>query len=133
MAVQREVWRRDGGQCTYVAPDGTRCGSRHQLELDHVTPVAYGGEDTAANLRLRCRPHNLHAAAALLGEVFMQRWVGGGRGLPTSAGGSADPTRGGGAPLPLAGVPPGSGAALPLAEVKARPAQAEPTLRLADE
>ncbi len=70
-AVRREVWERDGGCCTYVAADGRRCGSRWQLELDHVTPFALGGVvPTAEGLRLRCRlcreRHNLHYADCLL-------------------------------------------------------------------
>ena len=37
--VRREVWRRDGGCCSYVDPhSGRRCGSRFLLELDHVVP-----------------------------------------------------------------------------------------------
>jgi len=31
--VRSEVWARDGGACSYVAADGTRCGSRKHLEL----------------------------------------------------------------------------------------------------
>ena len=43
-AVRREVWRRDGGCCSYVDPhSGRRCGSRFLLELDHIVPFALGG------------------------------------------------------------------------------------------
>ena len=39
--VRREVWRRDGGCCSYVDPhSGRRCGSRFLLELDHIVPFA---------------------------------------------------------------------------------------------
>ncbi|ABS26348.1 hypothetical protein Anae109_2146 [Anaeromyxobacter sp. Fw109-5] len=41
--VRREVWKRDGGRCAWVAPDGRRCDSRWQLELDHIQPLALGG------------------------------------------------------------------------------------------
>ena len=42
--VRREVWRRDGGRCSYVDPySGRRCGSRFLLELDHIVPYALGG------------------------------------------------------------------------------------------
>ena len=61
-AIRREVWSRDGGRCTFEGPDGHRCDSRWQLELDHIRPVALGGSSATDNLRLRCRAHNmLHA------------------------------------------------------------------------
>ena len=41
--VRRAVWKRDGGCCTWTAPDGRRCGSRWQLELDHIVPPLLGG------------------------------------------------------------------------------------------
>jgi hypothetical protein len=57
-AVRREVFERDGEQCTYVAPDGRRCSARAFLELDHIQPRAQGGADEIQNLRVRCSPHN---------------------------------------------------------------------------
>jgi 5-methylcytosine-specific restriction endonuclease McrA len=61
-AVRDEVWRRDGGQCAFTGSTGHRCTSRHQLQLHHLHPFALGGPSLAANLSLRCRAHNLHAA-----------------------------------------------------------------------
>ena len=61
-AVRDEVWRRDGGQCAFIGSTGHRCTSRHQLQLHHLHPFALGGPPLAANLSLRCRAHNLHAA-----------------------------------------------------------------------
>jgi len=58
-AVRRAVWKRDGGRCTFVGPDGTRCGSTHMLQLDHLRPFALGGESTVENLTLHCVAHNL--------------------------------------------------------------------------
>ena len=53
--VRREVWRRDGGCCSYVDPhSGRRCGSRFLLELDHIVPFALGGDAQPSNLRLHC-------------------------------------------------------------------------------
>ena len=62
-SVRREVFQRDGRQCTYRDwVSGRRCSSEFQLELDHVKEFALGGETTAENLRVRCRMHNkLHA------------------------------------------------------------------------
>jgi 5-methylcytosine-specific restriction endonuclease McrA len=70
--VRREVWKRDQGQCTFVADNGHRCESRTRLEFDHVHPVARGGEGTIANLRLRCRAHNQFEAERVYGERFMR-------------------------------------------------------------
>src|SRR4029079_7568415 len=56
--VQRAVWERDGGQCTFVGDNGHRCGSRERIEFDHIVPFARGGPSTVKNLRLRCRTHN---------------------------------------------------------------------------
>ena len=57
--VRREVWRRDGGCCSYVDPhSGRRCGSRFLLELDHIVPFALGGSAEPGNLRVLCAAHN---------------------------------------------------------------------------
>jgi hypothetical protein len=73
-AVRREVWARDGGRCTFVAPDGTRCGSRWKLEMDHVDPRAFHGPPTAGNLRVRCRTHNILYAEQVFGHEQMARF-----------------------------------------------------------
>jgi 5-methylcytosine-specific restriction endonuclease McrA len=63
---------RDQGRCTFCADDGRRCGERRLLQLDHVIPHAQGGEPTVANLRLRCRAHNLHTARAHFGRDYVR-------------------------------------------------------------
>ena len=72
--LRRAVWARDGGCCAWIAGDGTRCGSRWQLELDHIVPVALGGLSILANLRLLCRQHNLLHAEQVFGREFMARF-----------------------------------------------------------
>ncbi len=67
-STRREVFARDGEQCTYVDSEGRRCTSRMRLELDHIHPRALGGGDETSNLRVRCRPHNLHAAEQIFGK-----------------------------------------------------------------
>jgi len=58
-SVLREVYARDGGQCTFVSADGRRCAARGLLEIHHHdTPYALGGAATVDNLRLMCRVHN---------------------------------------------------------------------------
>jgi hypothetical protein len=65
--VRREVWERDGGQCSYVDEEGRRCQSRHFLEFDHRVAHALGGPPTVENIRLRCRSHNILAAEQVFG------------------------------------------------------------------
>jgi 5-methylcytosine-specific restriction endonuclease McrA len=73
VAVRRQVFERDGLKCSYVSPDGRRCDARAFLELDHVEPRARGGADDVANLRVRCRAHNQHAAEQVFGREHMER------------------------------------------------------------
>ena len=73
--VRHEVSKRDEGQCTFVAPDGRRCRSRFQLEFHHHVGWAMGGEATAANISLRCRPHNVHAAEKDYGAELVARRI----------------------------------------------------------
>lgn len=49
--VQRDVWRRDSGRCV-------ECGSRENIEFDHVIPVSRGGANTARNIQLLCQECN---------------------------------------------------------------------------
>ncbi len=65
--VTRTVWERDEGRCTFCSEDGRRCDERLFLQLDHIEPYARGGAPTVANLRLRCRGHNLHSARLRFG------------------------------------------------------------------
>ncbi len=70
--VRDEVCVRDGGQCSFVAADGTRCRSRRGLQLDHIRPYAVGGTHAPSNLRLLCGAHNRRAAEHALGAHVMQ-------------------------------------------------------------
>ncbi|HET7539113.1 MAG TPA: HNH endonuclease domain-containing protein [Polyangiaceae bacterium] len=78
-AVAREVFLRDGGQCSFVAADGRRCGARRRLELDHIVPRALGGDDSVRNLRLRCRAHNQQYARQCFGAARVHAAVQGSR------------------------------------------------------
>ncbi|CAK8718940.1 MAG: HNH endonuclease [Candidatus Electronema aureum] len=49
--VRIAVWRRDQGQCA-------KCGSRLNLEYDHIIPVAEGGSNTVRNIELLCEKCN---------------------------------------------------------------------------
>jgi 5-methylcytosine-specific restriction endonuclease McrA len=56
--VRIEVWRRDDGKCV-------ACGSRKNLEFDHIIPVSKGGSNTARNIELLCETHNREKSAAI--------------------------------------------------------------------
>jgi 5-methylcytosine-specific restriction endonuclease McrA len=74
-AVRREVFARDGKQCTFVDEQGRRCGSRAFLELDHIESRALGGGEDAANLRVACRAHNRLHAEQVFGRKCVERGI----------------------------------------------------------
>jgi len=73
-AVEREVRKRDGGVCQWQLDSGGICGSRFQIQLDHIIPKARGGKSVLKNLRLLCAPHNKWAARQKLGHALMNRY-----------------------------------------------------------
>jgi 5-methylcytosine-specific restriction endonuclease McrA len=48
---RKEIYTRDGYQCL-------RCGSKEQLTIDHIVPVAKGGTNDFDNLQTLCRSCN---------------------------------------------------------------------------
>jgi hypothetical protein len=69
---RRWVMRRAMGQCEHTPPDGRRCTSRWQLELDHICPLALGGKNERTNYRIVCKKHNLYHAHVSLGSVMKE-------------------------------------------------------------
>jgi hypothetical protein len=72
-AERREVFRRDGGRCSYVDARGERCCETRYLELHHLKPFAKGGANVASNLTLRCAAHNALAAEEDFGRERIAR------------------------------------------------------------
>lgn len=57
-AIRSEVWRRDCGKCV-------KCGSKQNLEFDHIIPVSKGGATSVRNIQLLCKPCNLTKGAKI--------------------------------------------------------------------
>ena len=102
--LRRAVAQRDGYRCRYVPhvtaidavggvvvnvvnvngagktangkSEAKRCEAIHRLEFDHVTPRAFGGQNTVGNLRLLCRAHNNLAAKDAMGKEFIEAHFG---------------------------------------------------------
>jgi hypothetical protein len=72
LAVAKQVWERDGSQCTFVDPAGRRCQERRFLTLEHRHPFSLGGPPTVENLCLLCKAHNAHAARRVFGDAFVE-------------------------------------------------------------
>jgi hypothetical protein len=71
--VRREVYARDGEQCSFVSADGRQCSEKGWLELDHVRPYGKGGPTVSGNVRLSCRMHNQFEAERAFGRERMER------------------------------------------------------------
>lgn len=56
--IKTAVWVRDGGACV-------ECGAKHELEFDHLIPLAMGGSNTERNLQLLCAACNRRKGATL--------------------------------------------------------------------
>jgi 5-methylcytosine-specific restriction endonuclease McrA len=56
--LKQLVWIRDGGCCR-------NCGSKSELQYDHVIPLSMGGSTTAENLQILCGPCNRRKGAGL--------------------------------------------------------------------
>ncbi|MCX6117900.1 MAG: HNH endonuclease signature motif containing protein [Proteobacteria bacterium] len=58
--LKRQIWKRDRGQCV-------QCHSKHNVQYDHVIPVAMGGLSRLDNLRLLCFHCNQRASEKIFG------------------------------------------------------------------
>jgi hypothetical protein len=59
-ALRFKLWTRDNGRCT-------NCGSQTNLQVDHIKPVALGGDSNFENLRLLCFNCNQRSAIRSFG------------------------------------------------------------------
>ncbi len=72
--VRRFVWARDRAQCTFQSSGGRRCPERLGLQFHHDDPYGVGGDRSADNVRLLCRPHNLYMAEMDYGKDKMEEY-----------------------------------------------------------
>ncbi len=77
--LRREVMKRDGGRCVWEFAAGGVCGSRWQVQVDHVLAVGLGGLTILSNLRVLCRRHNLEHARRTYGDAFVEEKMAKGR------------------------------------------------------
>ena len=69
--LRRKILNRDRG-CTHKTLGTERaCGSRWQLEIDHIHPIWAGGGNEESNLRSLCRAHNQYRYAEQSGVKTM--------------------------------------------------------------
>ena len=74
-AIQDQVYTRDNGRCAFISPNGTKCNSTWNLQIDHIVPFARGGDHSMENLRLLCAKHNRLEAERIYGKTFMKQRV----------------------------------------------------------
>ena len=71
--IQRTVFERDGGRCTFKDEQGRRCIETGGVEFDHQDGFARTRIHRVDRIRLLCRAHNQHAAEQMYGRAFMER------------------------------------------------------------
>lgn len=60
---KRALFNRAHHRCEYIDHKTHRkCQSKFMLEIDHIHPLALGGDNNFGNLRVLCRTHNTMAA-----------------------------------------------------------------------
>jgi hypothetical protein len=68
-AVRRIVWKRDGGRCKYISPDGHRCEETRRIQTHHLDPwVLAGDADSPDAYELRCQQHNDYEGRLYFGK-----------------------------------------------------------------
>ena len=75
--LRRRIWHKANGKCQYQdAKSKRQCGSKFQLQIEHIHPVAKGGQNAEENLELICAQHNRLRAISKYGKSHMQNFLG---------------------------------------------------------
>lgn len=69
-ALRQKILKDSDYSCTFIGTSGVKCGSRHDLEIDHIIPLAKGGSNEEANMRVLCAKHNKLMAQRHFGRGF---------------------------------------------------------------
>ncbi len=64
--IKRQLFEKAQGGGQFKNANGVRCGSKDQVQFDHMTPVKWGGSNKIDNLELPCRTHNLFMARQMV-------------------------------------------------------------------
>ena len=57
--TKRKLMKKANHSCEYInKTTQNKCGSKYQLQIDHIHPVAAGGLGNFENLQILCRTHN---------------------------------------------------------------------------
>ncbi|MCB9026902.1 MAG: HNH endonuclease [Bdellovibrionaceae bacterium] len=66
--LKYQIWQRDQGKCQ-------KCSSQSFLNIDHIKPIAIGGESKLENLRLLCFNCNARQAVKVFGLKRMESFL----------------------------------------------------------
>ena len=70
--IKYEVYKRDGGRCSFVSRSGRRCNSTWNLQYDQIVPFGKGGNNSPENLRSLCARHNQLMAEKVFGKDHIE-------------------------------------------------------------
>ena len=70
--VRERLLAKAGHRCEFYAKDGTRCGARTKLEIEHERPFAIYRSHEERHLRILCDRHNRLQAERVYGAEFIQ-------------------------------------------------------------
>ena len=65
---KKRIIRRAGNRCEWFDPDGERCSTTSDLEIDHIYPWAAGGWTIESNAQVLCHAHHLYKGGAVPSE-----------------------------------------------------------------
>ena len=72
----KEVENRDQHRCQFTeTATGRQCTARLNLQVEHILPLAKGGQNTANNLQLLCANHNKLRAVQHFGVLKMKTFM----------------------------------------------------------
>jgi 5-methylcytosine-specific restriction endonuclease McrA len=73
--IHHQIWSNWERGCDHILTNGGRCGTRKNLQQDHIIEFSEGGKNELENLRLLCGAHNRYRSDRLekLRQEFLER------------------------------------------------------------